>query len=101
MDAFRSPTFGVLLASGLVAGILGFTMSRRSARQERMTMSGSLAVLGRARDTGETELAKAGREFVSKRVVPEMKPVLLDLLKEFDGYLDTYFKRAEKAIKAM
>lgn len=101
MNAFRSPTFGVLFASGLIAGIIGFTMSRRSARQEKMNMIGSMAVLGRARDLGDTELAKAGREFISERVVPEMKPVMIDLLKEFESYLDNYFKKAEKAIKSM
>lgn len=101
MDAFKSPTFGVLLVSGLAAGIIGFTMSRRAARKERANMTASMAVLGRARDLGYTELAKIGREFVSERVVPEMKPVLIDLLKEFEGYLGNYFKRAEKAIEAM
>ncbi len=97
MDTFKSPTFGVLLASGLLAGIVGFTMSRRAARQERT----NIAVLGRARDLGDTELAKISREFISERVVPEMKPVMIDLLKEFENYLDNYFKKAEKAIKAM
>ena len=97
MDMFKSPTFGVLLGSGLLAGMVGFAMSRRASRQERANM----AVLGRARELGDTELAKVGREFISERVVPEMKPVMIDLLKEFEGYLDNYFKRAEKAIKAM
>ncbi len=97
MDTFKSPTFGVLFVSGLLAGIVGFTMSRRATRQERT----SAVVLDRARDLGDTELGKIGREFISGRVVPEMKPVMIDLLKEFEDYLDNYFKRAEKAIKAM
>jgi hypothetical protein len=101
MGAFKSPTVGVLLASALAAGIIGFTMSRRASRREKISAIGSMAVLGRARDLGDTEIARAGREFINERVVPEMKPVLIDLLKEFEGYLDGYFKQAEKALKAM
>ena len=101
MDAFRSQTFVVLMASGLAAGALGFVFARRSAQQERMSMTPTRMVFGRAKDIGETELAKVGREFFAERVVPEMKPVLIDLLKEFEGYTDRYFRKAEKAIKAI
>ncbi len=101
MDAFRSQTFAVLMASGLAAGILGFMFARRSAQQERMSSAAPWMVLGRARDIGDTELAQVGREFFNEKVVPEMKPVLVDLLKEFEGYTDRYFRKAEKAIKSM
>ncbi len=100
MDTFRSQTFTVLLASGLAAGILGFVFARRSAQQERLSMTDRWMAWGRARDIGDTELAKVGREFFQERVVPEMKPVLVDLLKEFEGYTDRYFRKAEKAIKS-
>lgn len=102
MDTFRSQTFTVLLASGLAAGFLGFMFARRSAEQERMAMSPA-RMMDRVRmgDFGDTELAKMGREFFNERVVPEMKPVMVDLLKEFEGYMDRYFRKAEKAIKAI
>ncbi|HEX9017300.1 MAG TPA: hypothetical protein VF960_15015 [Chloroflexota bacterium] len=103
MDMFKSQTFAVLMASGLAAGILGFAFARRSAesRRERMGVLPSWAMMEKARDLGDTELAKVGREFFNDRVVPEMKPVLIDLLKEFEGYTDRYFRKAEKAIKAI
>ncbi len=98
MDGNRFP-MGMLLASGLIAGILAYAISRRSAREERMTSA--QMVMERAKDLGDTEAARVGREFVSERVVPEMKPVILDLLKDAEEYVDHYFKRAEKAVKSM
>ena len=99
MDGYRFPTMGVLLGSGLIAGILAYAMSRRAAREERP--AGAQMVLERAKDLGDTEAARAGREFIAEKVVPEMKPVLLDLLKDAEEYVDQYFKRAEKAVKSM
>lgn len=99
MDTFRTPTFGVLLVSGLIAGLLGYAMSRRSVEAERVT--GPRMVMMKAREMGDTEVAKAGREFLSQKFVPEMKPVLLDLLKEAEDYMHGYFRKAEKSIKSM
>ena len=98
MDGNRFP-MGLLLGSGLIAGIMAYAIYQRSAREERM--SSAQIVLDRAKDLGDTEAARAGREFVSEKVVPEMKPVLLDLLKDAEEYVDRYFKRAEKAVKSM
>ncbi len=99
MYAYRFPTMGVLIGSGLIAGILAYAMSRRAAREER-GLSPQL-VVERARDLGQTEAARFGREFVSEKLVPEMKPVLLDLLKDAEDYVDRYFDRAAKAVKSM
>lgn len=98
MDGNRFP-IGMLLASGLIAGILAYAIARRSAREQR-AMPAQM-VLERAKEIGDTEAVRAGREFVSARVVPEMKPILLDLLKDAESYVDRYFKKAEKAVKAM
>jgi hypothetical protein len=35
------------------------------------------------------------------RVLPEMKPVLLDLLRDIKSYIDDAFKRAEQTVKNM
>ncbi|MHB0868893.1 MAG: hypothetical protein ACYC5J_05495 [Chloroflexota bacterium] len=99
MDGNRFPTIGVLLASGLIAGILAYAMSRRTAREEK-GFSAQM-VMERAKDLGQTEAARFSREFVSERVVPEMKPVLVGLIKDAEDYVDRYFQRAEKAVKSM
>lgn len=101
MDMFRSQTFMVLMASGLAAGFLGFAFARRSAQQERMNMGAPRMMIGRMGEFGDSELVKVGREFFNDRVVPEMKPVMIELLKEFENYADRYFRKAEKAIKAI
>ena len=98
---FKSQTFMVLMASGLAAGFMGFAFARRSAHQEKMSMRNPRMMMDRMGELGDTELVKVGREFFSDRVVPEMKPVMIDLLKEFEGYADRYFRRAEKAIKSI
>ena len=101
MNGLRVPTVGVLLATGLAAGMLAYTMSRRAAREERAPASAQQAVIETAKELSKTEVARAGREYISERVVPELKPVLLDLLKDLEAYIDRYFQKAEKAIKAM
>ncbi len=101
MDTYRAPGLAMLLVSGLVAGFLAYAISRRSLREERMAVGGPQALMERARDLGETDVARAGREYVSQRIVPEMKPMLLDLLKDVESYVNNYFHRAEKTIKSM
>lgn len=94
MNEMRFPTIGVLLGSALIAGIITYIVAMRQQPQPK-------SVVDRAREIGGAEAARLSREFVSERVVPEMKPVLLDLVKQAEDYVDRYFERAEKAIKAM
>lgn len=94
MNEMRFPTIGVLLGSALIAGIITYIVAMRQQPQPK-------SVVDRVREIGGAEAARLSREFVSERVVPEMKPVLLDLVKQAEDYVDRYFERAEKAIKAM
>jgi hypothetical protein len=43
--------------------------------------------------------ATATRDFLLDRLLPELKPVLLELLKDARGYVDEGFKRVERAIR--
>lgn len=102
MGPFRTQAIGILLISGLTAGILAYMVSsRRPVREESVRIGTPQVVFERARELGDTEVARASREYISERVVPEMKPVLLDVLKDFESYVGHYFDRAEKAIKSM
>ncbi len=98
MDTYRTSSIWMLLIGGLFAGILAYTISSRRAARELSTQE---MLFERAKEIGGTEMARTGREFVSERVIPEMKPVLIDLLKDAESYVDRYFQRAEKAIKSM
>lgn len=93
MNEMRFPTIGVLLGSAMIAGIITYIVSTRQQKPK--------SVVDRAMEIGGAEAARLRREFVSERVVPEMKPVLLDLVKQAEDYVDRYFDRAEKAIKSM
>lgn len=94
---------GAIAAAAVAAGVLAFMIQRsRRTEQERMQRP-----LGRAADAWdrlrETDVrgktAAATRDFVVDRVLPEFKPILLDLLRDAKAYVDQGFKRAEKAIK--
>jgi len=101
MDMFRTPAVGILLISGVTAGILAYTISRRSAERKRMRIGGPQVIMERAKEIGDTEVARASREYFEEHVKPEVKPVLLDLLKDVEEYVNHYFQRAEKAVKSM
>ena len=100
MDVFRGQGI-LLLASGIAAGILAYAVSSRAVRRERVPATPQEAIAVKAKELSETEAARAGREFLVKKVVPELKPVLIDLLHQAEEYVDHYFERAEKAVKAM
>ena len=89
----RSSLIGVLLGSAMFAGVVTFMVASRQQKPK--------SVVERAREIGGAEAAKLSREFVSERVVPEMKPILLELVKQAEDYVDRYFDRAEKAIKSL
>jgi hypothetical protein len=102
MESYKTPSVTVLLVSGLAAGVLAYAMSRRSHKKSEVLPVSREKVVSRARElVGQGELARIGREYVSDRVVPEMKPILLEVLKDFEDYVERYFDKAEKAIKSM
>ncbi len=97
MNAFRAP-LGMLLVWGLVAGILAYTISSRRAAREATAQQ---MLVERARELSEADLARAGQQYISKKLIPEVKPVLIDVLKDAESYVDSYFRKAEKAIQEM
>jgi hypothetical protein len=101
VNGSRFPTFGILLGSGLIAGLFAYAISRGSVMRRQRVLSPQEQIMERAKDLGGTEAAKMSREFISERVVPEMKPVILDLIKEAENYVDHYFEKAQKAVKSM
>jgi hypothetical protein len=96
---------GAIAAAAVAAGVIAFLIRRaRRAEQARVEapapVEAAAVAWERVKDTdvpGKT--AAATREFMMERVVPELKPILLDLLADLKAYCDQGFKRAEKAIK--
>ena len=96
---------GAIVATAVAAGVIAFMIRRaRRSDEDRLETAADIAAQAwdRARDADFRErTATATRDFMVERVLPEMKPVLLDLLKDVKGYVDQGFSRAEKAIKGM
>lgn len=94
---------GAIAAAAVAAGIVAFMIRRaRRAEEERMQRPLDRATMAwdRLRETDvRAKTAAATRDFMVDRVLPEFKPILLDLLKDVRAYVDTGFKRVEKAIK--
>lgn len=101
MNGSRFPSFGILLGSGLIAGLFAYAISRGSIMRRQRILSPQEQIMERAKDLGDSDAAKVGREFISERVVPEMKPVIIDLIKEAEEYVTSYFEKAQKAVKSM
>jgi hypothetical protein len=92
---------GAIVATALAAGVIAF-MIRRSRQEQRVETAADVAAAAweRAQEADiRGRAVNAGRDFMLERLLPEMKPVLLDLLKDMKAYVDQTFKRAEKAVR--
>lgn len=91
-------SMGAIMATAIAAGVIAYVI-RRARLPNEARVRGS----GRAHWADKADLrwrtAAATREFVTERILPEMKPALLDLLKDAKAYVDQGFKRVEKAIR--
>ena len=94
----RSTQIGMFVGLAVGAGLLLFVLRRIFAPKptpvEQMSdrlSDGALSLFG-------DEPFTAGRELLSSKVLPEMKPVLRALLREVEASVAQGFKRAERAI---
>jgi hypothetical protein len=94
----RSTQIGMFVGLAVGAGLLLFVLRRLFAPKPTPAeeLSGRLSD-GALSLFGDEPLA-AGRELLSEKILPEMKPVLRALLKEIEASVQQGFKRAERAI---
>lgn len=89
-----------ILSSAVAAGVVAYLLRRARQEGEERTATGLAGkAFERTRDVVGDERMEAGREFLTKKVIPEFKPVLLSLLEEIEDLVDNGFRRMEKAIK--
>lgn len=87
---------GALVATAIGAGVIAYMIRRaRQPEPPKRLLGGDGIRASELRD----RTATATREFVLERLLPELKPVLLELLKDAKGYVDDGFKRVERVIK--
>jgi hypothetical protein len=94
----RGTQIGMFVGLAVGAGLLLFVLRRMFASKptpaeelsDRLS-DGALSLFG-------DEPLAAGRDLLTAKVLPEMKPVLLALLREIEASVAQGFKRAERAI---
>jgi hypothetical protein len=102
-DELEEPNLplGAIVGTAVTAGVIAYLIRRSREEQAAKTSAAvALSAWDRARSPEFRERAgSATKDFVVDRVLPEMKPILLDLLHDVRGIVDQGFKRAEKSIK--
>ncbi len=93
-----------LIAAAVAAGVAAYLIRRSKKAEEETKIETPAAVAAaaweRAQDPAfRQRAAETTRDWVMDRVIPELKPILLDLLKGVKELVDQGFRRAEKTIK--
>ncbi|MSQ23276.1 MAG: hypothetical protein EXR58_01795 [Chloroflexi bacterium] len=92
-------TIGAIVASAIVAALLAFFLRRAMRSDESPTLE-SMSDISNLNDTDLRERAVAAtNEFLRAHVAPEVKPMLLNVLKDVQDYVEKGFHRAEQSIK--
>lgn len=85
-------TLAAIIASAAVAALVAFFLRRALRAQDEEAVEISQTAL-RERATAATG------EFVRSYLAPEMKPLLMTVLRDVREYIDRGFQRAEQTIK--
>ena len=92
---------GAIVGTAVTAGLIAFLI-RRSRADSAPKTPADVAMNAWDRARGSDIRDRAGsmtRDFMLDRVLPELKPILLDLVHDVKSLVDQGFKRAEKSIK--
>src|SRR5215210_3552740 len=90
----RSTQIGMFVGLAIGAGILVLILRKLFAKKQTPAEE----ISDRAVSLFGDEPLAAGRELLSEKILPEMKPVLRALLKEVEAGVAQGLKRAERAI---
>ena len=88
---------GGIIAAALLAGVAAFLL-RRALQSDEDAPDGA-ADFGRAESDLRQRAAMATGGFLRSHVAPELKPMLISVLKEVRDYADQGFLKAERAIE--
>jgi hypothetical protein len=93
---------GAIVATAVAAGLAAFLIRRATHREKQVETPVEVAAAAWDRVSDPNlrgRTVAATRDFFTDRVLPEMKPVLLDLVRDIKGYVDDAFRRIEQAIR--
>jgi len=91
-----------IIAAAAAAGIAAFLIRRSRRSEERIETPATVAAAAwqKAKDEDfRREAVSTTRDWLWSRLLPELKPIMLDLLQGVKELTDQGFKRAEKAVK--
>jgi hypothetical protein len=94
----RGTQIGMIVGLAAGAGLLLFVLRRLFAPKPTPVEAVSDRLSDGALSLFGDEPLSAGRELLTAKVLPEMKPVLRALLRELEASVSQGFKRAERAI---
>jgi hypothetical protein len=102
-DELEEPSLpiGAIVGTAVTAGVIAYLI-RRSRVDHTPKTPADVAMNAWDRARSSDLRGRAGtvtRDFVVDRVLPELKPILLELLHDVKALVDQGFKRAEKSIK--
>ncbi|MBI4213505.1 MAG: hypothetical protein HY534_04280 [Chloroflexi bacterium] len=90
-------TAGAIIASAVLAALVAFFL-RRAMRSEQETPTPRILEQLSEVDLRERARAATG-EFLRSYVGPEVRPILLSVIRDVHEYVDRGFQRAEQSIK--
>lgn len=91
-------TLGAIITSAVVAAVVAFLLRRALRTDQAETFAATTS-------TEETEAAPRNQamaatgEFIRSHLAPDLKPMLLTVMKDVREYVDRGFERAEQSIK--
>jgi hypothetical protein len=94
----RSTQIGMFIGLAIGTGLLLFVLRRLFSKKATPAEEVSDRLAEGAMSLFGDDTLSAGRELLSAKVLPEMKPVLRALLREIEASVGQGFKRAERAI---
>ncbi len=90
-------TVGAIVGSAALAALVAFFLRRAMRSEEEPTIAKMAADLSDS-DMREKAMAATG-EFLRAHVAPEVRPMMLSVLRDVREYVDKGFQRAEQSIK--
>ncbi len=94
----RGSQIGMFVGIAVGIGVLAFILRRVFGSKPSPAEEAKDEIIERAGFLFGDEPLAAGRELLTAKVLPEMKPVLRALLREIEASVSQGFKRAERAI---
>jgi hypothetical protein len=94
----RSTQVGMFIGIAVGIGVLAFILRRVFRSKPSPVEESRDEIIERASSLFGDEPLAAGRELLTAKVLPELKPVLRMLLREVEASVSQGFKRAERAI---